>query len=59
MNPLKTIIILLCLSHVAFSQKEEGLVKWLTIKEAQELNKKQPKPLLLIYIQIGVVGANT
>jgi thioredoxin-related protein len=24
-----------------------GLVKWLTIKEAQELNKKTPKPLLI------------
>ena len=24
------------------AQSEEGLVKWLTFKEAQELNKKQP-----------------
>lgn len=31
----------------SFSQSEEGLVKWLTIKEAQELNKKQPKPFLI------------
>ncbi len=29
------------------SQQDDGLVKWLTIKEAQELNKKQPKPFLV------------
>lgn len=29
------------------AQSEDGLVKWLTIKEAQELNKKQPKPILI------------
>jgi len=29
------------------AQSEDGLVKWLTIKEAQELNKKQPKPFLI------------
>ena len=32
---------------VSFSQQEDGLVKWLTIKEAQELNKKQLKPFLV------------
>lgn len=32
---------------VGFSQNDNGLVNWLTIKEAQELNKKQPKPLLI------------
>jgi thioredoxin-related protein len=47
MKTLKIIVLLLCLSHLSFSQKEEGLVKWLTIKEAQELNKKQSKPLLI------------
>ena len=47
MKPLKIIVVLLCFSNLSFSQKEEGLVKWLTIKEAQELNKKQPKPLLI------------
>ena len=30
-----------------FGQNEEGLVKWISFKEAQELNKKQPKPLLI------------
>lgn len=29
------------------AQSEDGLVKWLTIKEAQELNKKQAKPFLI------------
>ncbi len=47
MQRLKFILIILFLYNFAFSQKEEGLVKWLTIKEAQELNKKQPKPLLI------------
>ena len=29
------------------AQSEDGLVKWLSIKEAQDLNKKQPKPFLI------------
>lgn len=37
----------LLLSFKSFSQSEDGLVKWLSIKEAQELNKKQPKPFLI------------
>lgn len=47
---MKTIIftfITLFLSFKSFSQSEEGLVKWLTIQEAQALNKKQVKPLLI------------
>lgn len=47
MKTLKIIILLICLSNLSFSQNEEGLVKWLSIKEAQALNKKQPKPLLI------------
>ena len=47
MKTLKIILLMLCLSNLSFSQNEEGLVKWLSIKEAQELNKKQPKPLLI------------
>lgn len=30
-----------------FSQTENGLVNWLTLKEAQEKNKIQPKPILI------------
>lgn len=47
MKKLKFALLILFLYNSAFSQKEEGLVKWLTLKEAQELNKKQPKPLLI------------
>jgi thioredoxin-related protein len=47
MKSLKVIVLILILSLKGFSQAEDGLVKWLTIKEAQELNKKQPKPLLI------------
>ncbi len=32
--------------HV-LAQSEDGLVKWLSFKQAQELNKTQPKPLLI------------
>jgi thioredoxin-related protein len=35
------------LNSFSFAQSEEGLVKWLSIKEAQELNKTQPKPFLI------------
>lgn len=47
---MKTILLITFftfLKILVFSQSEEGLVKWLTIKEAQELNKKQQKPLLI------------
>ena len=40
-------IIFVFISKFSFSQSEEGLVKWRTITEAQELNKKQPKPFLV------------
>jgi thioredoxin-related protein len=37
-----------CLLFVAsFAQKEEGLVKWLTFKEAQEKNKEVKKPFII------------
>ena len=41
------LITILFFNTNVFSQTEEGLVKWLSIKEAQELNKKQPKPFLI------------
>lgn len=40
-------LISVCLSLPSIAQSEEGLVKWLSLKEAQELNKKQPKPFLI------------
>ncbi len=39
--------IFLTLPITVFSQNEDGLVKWLTFKEAQEQNKKQPKPFVI------------
>lgn len=47
MKRLKILFILLTLNLPLLAQPEEGLVKWLTIKEAQELNKIQPKPFLI------------
>lgn len=47
MKTLKVVFILVTLSIHGLAQSEDGLVKWLTIKEAQELNKKQPKPFLI------------
>lgn len=47
MRALQITTLLLFINIISFSQSEEGLVKWLTIKEAQELNKKQPKPFLI------------
>ena len=47
MRYLKVIITLIIFNSVSVAQSEEGLVKWLTIKEAQELNKTQPKPFLI------------
>lgn len=47
MKSLKQVILLLFLGGKLFAQSEDGLVKWLTIKEAQELNKKQQKPFLV------------
>ena len=47
MKPLKLVTVLLFLFSFAKAQNEDGLVKWLSIKEAQELNKKSPKPFLI------------
>jgi len=49
MKPIKLIVVfLLFLSTTAFSQKkEESLVHWMTLKEAVEAVKVQPKPILL------------
>lgn len=47
MKLLKLLIITITTSTGLFSQSEDGLVKWLTIKEAQTLNKTQQKPLLI------------
>lgn len=45
------LLFILCFISLGYSniraQGEDGLVKWLSIKEAQELNKQQPKPLLI------------
>lgn len=44
-----TFVVLLTLGKVTnvFSQNENGLVNWLTLKEAQEKNKIQQKPFLI------------
>lgn len=47
MRILKFIILLTFFNTSIFSQSEEGLVKWLSIEEAQKLNKTQPKPFLI------------
>ncbi|MBP8033248.1 MAG: DUF255 domain-containing protein [Bacteroidia bacterium] len=47
MRILKFIILLTFFNTTIFSQSEEGLVKWLSIEEAQKLNKTQPKPFLI------------
>lgn len=47
---MKSLIILtitIIFSLKGYSQSEDGLVKWLTIEQAQELNKKQAKPFLI------------
>jgi thioredoxin-related protein len=49
---ITTIIFLICLLTTrAFSQQTEpenlGLVKWMDLKTAQELNKKTPKPIII------------
>ncbi len=40
-------LILFLIPVLLKAQSEEGLVKWLTLKEAQERNKVQPKPFLI------------
>lgn len=48
MRYFKFVILFLLFSKTHLhSQEEQGLVKWLSLKEAQELNKVQPKPLLI------------
>ena len=47
MKKLIFIIGLICFKPLVHAQSEDGLVKWLSVKEAQELNKKQPKPFLI------------
>jgi thioredoxin-related protein len=47
MRHLRIIILLLFIHTFSSAQSEDGLVKWLSIKEAQELNKTQPKPFLI------------
>lgn len=47
MKTLKLLSIILLVSLNSFGQNEDGLVKWLSIKEAQELNKQQQKPFLI------------
>src|SRR6267378_2145272 len=45
---MKTKILLLFIIPVFLkAQSEEGLVKWLTFKEAQEKNKVVPKPFII------------
>lgn len=44
---IKLLSIFLFLACIAYSQEENGAVKWLTFKEAQEKNKKEPKPFLI------------
>lgn len=47
MKPFFLLLLFLQVSFSLSSQSEEGLVKWLTFKEAQALNKTQPKPFLV------------
>jgi thioredoxin-related protein len=42
-----SIIIIICSFCNLTAQHENGLVKWLDFKEAQELNKKQAKPFIV------------
>ncbi len=44
---IKLLFILIILSGISYSQEENGAVKWLTFKEAQEKNKVLPKPFLI------------
>lgn len=47
MKKISTLILIIIFINSVNAQNEDGLVKWLTIKEAQELNKKQAKPFLI------------
>lgn len=41
------VIVFLLVGFATYSQEENGAVKWLTFKEAQEKNKKEPRPFLI------------
>lgn len=44
---IKLLLIIVVIGFKVRSQSENGLVNWLTIKEAQEKNKTAPKPFLI------------
>lgn len=44
---LKLLLILCLATGFVYCQEENGAVKWLTFKEAQEKNKKEPRPFLI------------
>jgi thioredoxin-related protein len=44
---INLLLTLLFLTLVSKAQEENGLVNWLTLAEAQEKNKQQPKPFLV------------
>ncbi|MDF2447576.1 MAG: uncharacterized protein K0R26_80 [Bacteroidota bacterium] len=47
MRSLCLLFTILLISSPTLSQSEDGLVKWLSLKQAQELNKTQQKPFLI------------
>ncbi len=44
---IKLLLLFLCAYSLSFAQNPDGLVKWLTFKQAQEMNKVQQKPFLI------------
>lgn len=44
---IKLILLFFVFTHFSYSQNENGAVKWLSFKEAQEQNKITPKPFLI------------
>lgn len=44
---IKLLFLLIVFSGFIYGQEENGAVKWLTFKEAQEKNKREPKPFLI------------
>lgn len=47
MRAIKVCILFFLIHLAGAAQQEGGLVKWLTFKEAQALNRQSPKPLLV------------
>ena len=47
MKTLKLTLVFILIAIKIFPQHEEGLVKWLSIAEAEKLYKTQPKPFLI------------